>query len=492
LIYVADNRHYTPTPSGSGSYISTGGQDLGDNFVFDQGMLNNYQLYAGPNASGDVMDFTGAVLSSDLVSPIPNRCYYNFSFPKKGTRLPFGILSQIAWDLKSGFDEPALPKANLYLSKDNGSNYQPLARDLTDKTYSNLFNVSDATNKAKLRIDHYDSNGNMYSSCLSDTFSIGSSTEPVGYSGIPRILDWSLALGALLTSLLSSLLTAVVSIPFLQRLANAPLALFAPPAWAGKKPSWGFVYDSISKRPLKDVVLRIFTEPSGRLKSSVRSNVNGGFGFILPPGKYSLVAYLMGYAFPSKLIIGNTDGKFLSVYKGGSLDVAGDGQQKAQVNINVPLDRATMNSFDVIRVRTLATISRFFRAIRLPLMILGTIAATCLLVKDHGTVDYIIGALYVVLWVVEIKNMLKKRAYGMVRDTAGNPLSMALIRVLDSRGRLKFTAATGEDGKFQLFLDPGVYRLDVSRGGYRSIRTELFKIDKIQDVGRLDLRLQKL
>jgi hypothetical protein len=200
----------------------------------------------------------------------------------------------------------------------------------------------------------------------------------------------------------------------------------------------------------------------------------------------------MGYEFPSKLIIGNTDGKFLSVYKGGNLDVAGDGQQKAQVDINVPLDRATMTTLDVIQVRTLATISRFFQTIRLPFMIIGTIAAGYLLFKDHRIIDYVIGILYVVLWAVEIKNMLKKKAYGMVRDTAGNPVSMALIRAIDQRGRLKFTSATGDDGKFQLFLDPGVYRLDVSRGGYRNIRTELFKIDKIQDIGRLDLRLQKL
>lgn len=520
LVYVRNQGEYHEIPDDyPGIVLDSGGRDLGDSFVAPNlSDAGTYAYYSGPSSSGDVMDITNSIQSKDCdltaSSPVPPgapTCDYDFVTPIKGETFQTLRISEIIWKALGGSQTqttiPGItatasstvtsssPKANLYLSKNGGSTYQGIASDLTGTSYSHYFSNTDATTRAKLRIDHVNQAGEIISTCYSDLFKIAGNGGVGGtglFGTIPRTTSSLLVLGSLLASILSFLLTAVASIPFLQRLANTLFALFAPPAWPGKKPSWGFVYDSISKRPLKDVVLRIFAEPSGRLRSSVKSNINGAFGFILPPGKYSLIASLMGYDFPSKLIIGNTDGKFLSVYKGGDLDVIGDGQQKAQVNINVPLDRTTMSTFDVIQVRTLATISRFFQTIRLPIMILGTIAAVYLLVKDHRTVDYIIGALYVVLWAIEIRNMLKKKAFGMVRDTAGNPLFMALVRVLDSRGRLKLTVATGDDGKFQLFLDPGVYRLDVSRGGYRSIRTELFKIDKIQDIGRLDLRLQKL
>jgi hypothetical protein len=497
LVYVGNGRNWAPTPDDGNLYIPAGGYDYGAQFVYTP---SNPSPEGG--LSGDVGDFTNAVQSKqctpgDLISPSPipspvSQCLYNFTTPKPGQTLPTQKIFDISWASNSPLSQP---KANLYLSTNNGSTYKSIASDLTTPSYSHYFSNNDSASRAKLRLDHLDQSGKIISSCYSGVFRIAGSGGIGGASGsstTTNAVNTLLILGSLLSSVLSFLLTGIASLPFLQRLSNSLFAIFAPPAWAGKQPSWGLVYDSISKKPLKDVVLRVFAEPSGRLKSSIKSNINGAFGFILPPGRYSLIASLMGYEFPSKLIIGNTDGKFLSVYKGGNLDVAGDGQQKAQVDINVPLDRATMTTLDVIQVRTLATISRFFQTIRLPFMIIGTIAAGYLLFKDHRIIDYVIGILYVVLWAVEIKNMLKKKAYGMVRDTAGNPVSMALIRAIDQRGRLKFTSATGDDGKFQLFLDPGVYRLDVSRGGYRNIRTELFKIDKIQDIGRLDLRLQKL
>jgi hypothetical protein len=309
---------------------------------------------------------------------------------------------------------------------------------------------------------------------------------------ILALLSPLLLLAVLLSSLLSQLMALIASLPLLYRLVNALFSLFAPAAWPGRKPSWGVIYDAVDKRPLENVVIRIFSEPNGRLKSTIRSNINGTFGFILPPGKYSIIAYKAGFNFPSKLVMGSSDGTYQRIYRGGVFDVAGDGQQKAQVNVNIPLDRTNISSFDIVQIKTLVTISEFFQSIRLPVMILGTIATGYLLIVEHRTIDYVIGALYIGLWALEIRNMIKKRAYGIVRDDLGQPVAMALIRTFDIRGQLKNTVVSGDDGKFQLNLDPGQYSLDVSRGGYKSIRIELFRVDKTQDIGRFDLRLDKL
>lgn len=521
LVYVADNRHYfdpSSLPAGTTS-IPSGGQDLGDSFIFNSGA--SYGSYAGPNGSGDVMDYSDTIQLSNCppppgpsptpgVSATPTPSVTATVSPVTGCRST--INSPTTWNInqnnqssptnitwKSNFASTGRNKqASIILTPQlkNGTSEGSvtaavMVQDTGKYSYSSNSNfTSDA--RIVLRLDQYE-DGNLISSCNKTVaVSVGSGACFGDSCTGTKTANTVLILGALLASIAASLLTGVASMPLLYRAANSAFALFAAPAWPGKTPAWGIAYDAVNKRPIENAIIRVFSEPSGRLKSTIRSNKNGAFGFILPAGKYSLVASKSWFEFPSRLVIGAIDGKFQGVYKGGVFDVSGDGQQKAQVNINIPLDRTTLTTFDIFHVKTLATISRFFQVIRVPIMILGTISVSYLLVTSHRTIDYVIGVLYVGLWALEIKDMIKKRSYGLVRDRMGNPVAMAMIRAFDIKGQLKNTVVTGEDGKFQLNLDPGEYRLDVSRGGFKSVRTQSFRIDKIQDIGRLNLVLEKL
>ena len=424
LVYVADNRHYVSTPNTPGVlYIYTGGQDLGDSFVFDSNA--NYSSYAGPNDSGDVMDFTDA-----------------------------DKLRACGDDDDDGDDDDISPTPLPTPTINPPGGYRP---PTTVKTLLPFF-----------------------------------------------------VLGTLLATILGYLLTILSALPWLSRILSGLFNLFSAPIWSasglpaslggiipavgwpGGRHAWGVIYDSSNKHPIEKALVRVFSEPGGKLRASVRTNAAGQFGFIMPAGTYSLTISQTGYDFPTRLIVGQTDGRYANLYKGGNFKVDGDGIEKAQINFNVPVDRVEVSTFDLVELRVISNISRFFQIIRFPLMILGTLSTAYLLFTEHKILHYILAALYVLMWAWEISNMLKKRAYGLVRDQHGKPVPLVMIRVLDKYNRLKTTVVSGEDGKFQANLDPGEYRLDISRPGYKSVRTELVKITSIADIGRLDLSLTKL
>jgi hypothetical protein len=348
-----------------------------------------------------------------------------------------------------------------------------------------------------LKLEQYLS-GNLASSCsVSLRVKSGGYGSCTGSGCLPRTLEAILVLGSLISTLLSLLLTALSAFPVLSRVLSGLFNLLSAPIWPGAgwpsgKHAWGIVYDTSSKTPVEKALIRVFSQPGGRLRTTIKTNKNGQFGFILPAGLYSIAVSHTGYDFPTRLISTQTDGPYTNLYKGSNFKVDGDGTDKAQVNFNVPIDRVKVSSFDLVELKVLATVSKFFQSVRIPLMILGSLSVAYLIFTQARTIDYVLVVVYVFMWAWEIRNMFKKRAFGLIRDQQGNPVSLVLIRVLDRHNRLKTTIVTGDDGKFQANLDPGEYRFDISRPGYKSIRTQPIKISGAQDLGRLDLNLTKL
>jgi len=418
------------------------------------------------------------------------QCKYDFVSPQDGDAWPVNSSQQISWVSRDADDSPD-NKASLYLLTNRDQQKTSIAMMQQDEgviTYQP--NFEDSVTSGKFLLDTFNKDGKKISSCISSVVGFKYPSEPEGPITAASIV---MVLGSVFALAASYVVSLVSSIPTFSRVfASVAGSLFAPPIWPTRKGKWGVVYDSISKRPIVGAIIRVFSEPDGKLRDSRRTNENGEFGFIIPIGSYSITVSKQGYHFPSHIITGSSDSQYHNVYKGGELDVHPTEGGRAPLNINIPLDQTKANVLDLSVVSALHFISRVSSVVRLPLLVLGTIFATYLATTQGRWFDFAILAFYVALWAMEIFHLMKKRTYGAVSDDSGQPVSLVMVRIVDKANRLKGTVLTGEDGKFMVPLGQGEYRFSASKAGFSSVRSDFVQINKVSDVGKVNLELKKL
>ncbi len=82
-----------------------------------------------------------------------------------------------------------------------------------------------------------------------------------------------------------------------------------------KRKFWGIVYDSVSKQPL-DPALLTLAYTDGTSAQTCITDMEGNYGFLAHAGKFKILAKKTNYTFPSRLVLGNTDGIYDSLYHG--------------------------------------------------------------------------------------------------------------------------------------------------------------------------------
>jgi hypothetical protein len=427
-------------------------------------------------------------LDPECVPPV-SQCLYDFVSPQQGDKWTSGSLQQITWVSKDS-TASANTKVNVFLLTNNGQLKTSIAMMQNDDgILPYQVNPRNSASSGEFQLDTYDSDGKQISSCTSPQLNFNYPSE----HNPPSTANIILVLGSLLATILSYLLSIVAAIPSLSRtLSSIILAMFAPPVWLRQKSKWGIVYDALTKKPIPNVVVRMFSEPDGKLRDSRRSNEVGEFGFIVPMGTYSVTASKSGYSFPSHLVVGSSDNQYHNIYKGGEVDVHPTEGGKAPLNINIPLDQTKANILDITVLSTLHFISKVVSVIRIPLLVLGTVFSVYLTITQGRWFDYLILIFYAALWAYEIADLMKKRTYGVVSDDSSQPVALAMIRVIDKANKLRATVVTGDDGKFTIPLPRGEYRFEASRAGYVSDKSEYLQIAKMADVGKVNLRLKKL
>ncbi len=472
--------------------------DLGDSWGDSVSLIVDWVPFANPSEMADKIDdiaLNPAVVIDDEVISKP--CLMEIVSPKNNDEWSVGSMQDIIWNTDREYKD-VIERVNIALSKDGGKSVSdPL---LIRGNNSGFFSVRVldryASNKAVLQFVGLDRNGEPVSYCESDRFRIkGTLIGGLGGSAGKNVASAVLLLGALASSVPLWILL-VSRIPALARLLSRLGLLFMPPGWPKDKPAWGVVYDSISKKPISRVVMRIYSEPDGKQKDVQTSNERGEFGFLVPRGEYSITASAPGYNFPTHIIGSDRDGKYYNLYKGGKITISasskGEKIEKAPILINIPMDPSRASTFDIAVVGFLSAVHKFTTTIRIPVMVVGTLATIYLSIKYSRLIDWIVLGIYIVLWIFEIRDLFKKKAYGIIIDEHGHPVSLAIVRVMNKSGKIVKTSISGDDGKFFVSIDPGIYRFDIVKPGYRSIRSKPIEISKIQDIRRVKMRIEKI
>jgi len=472
-------------------------ENLGQSWGDSVSLVAGWSDYANPSEmaarSNDIAVDCPIVIGPDIIE---KPCLMEIITPRHNDEWLVGEQAQTQWQDDQEY-AGEMPSVSIALSRDGGRTVSDplLVRGENSGLLSLKVLNRYRSGKAVLQYIGFDRNGEPVSFCQSERFKIkGPWVVDVLGRSVGKILPIILFLGALLSAI-PLLLLLIAMIPAISRLLSRLGVLFMPPAWPKERPAWGIVYDAVTKKPLQRVIMRIYSEPDGKARDVQTSNERGEFGFLVPRGKYSIIASASGYSFPTHIIVADTDGKYHHLYRGGKIFISASTKgniEKAPIQINIPLDPSRLPTFDIAVVGFLSVLNKFTSTIRYPIMIIGTLASVYLVVKYSRFIDWFILALYVILWALELRDALRKKAYGLILDERGNPVDLAIVRIVNMRGKIMTTVVTGDDGKFQASVNPGTYRFDVVKPGYTSTRSEPYRILKLQDLHRVKLRLEKI
>lgn len=231
----------------------------------------------------------------------------------------------------------------------------------------------------------------------------------------------------------------------------------------------GYVYDSKSKDPISQAVIRVYSLEKRLVWTDVTDS-RGMFRLGLDDGEYMMSVAARGYEFPSTLIFGKSDYPLENVYHGDKFAVT----QKIVPEFSIPMDAVEMSWFS----KFVTTISGRFRVLYKVLstlfFIFGLLFSVYTYSINPNWFNFIIILLYIPSFVLVIRVVFKKEIeYGVVKDSEGNPLEGVAVGLKDKEFR-RIVAKRYTDGKgrYRFIVDKGDYSLEILETGYEVVEIE--------------------
>jgi hypothetical protein len=298
--------------------------------------------------------------------------------------------------------------------------------------------------------------------------------DPGGEGSVPQLqpesaqssLAWLRALNMVLLviSLLSTAL--LVAERVFQSVSQRKLRGFLVPVTPGREASQGKVVHYQTGTPIAGANVLIY-DKDHKLRATERTNAQGGFSTLLPPGEYSLVVEASNFTFAATAALAVRPQSGL-LYTGGTFTVR-DASQPLTIVVPMKPTVAEVSSLRTQFLHVWQTIQRIGRWSSWPLFITGALLNTLLVFLDPRLSHLVIEVLYVFIIIIKIAIEIRTRpAYGLVRDAITHvPLDLAVVRLLDAEtNRLVMTRVTNTQGKFFALPPPGTYTITVTKPGY--------------------------
>lgn len=225
----------------------------------------------------------------------------------------------------------------------------------------------------------------------------------------------------------------------------------------GAKPV-GFVYDSVTKEPISQAIVRIFNE-QGRMIWTDVTDAKGYFSAKLKEGKYRIEVRASRYTFPSKVVFGREDLPIINVYHGEVLDVG----QSIELNISVPLDPVEISKLRLGWEGFWTRAKFVVHILHMLLFVVGLVLAIYMYYTVPSTLSLIVLLLFIPTFILIVRNILigRRDRYGVVTDEKGNRLEGVLIGLREAEfGKIVAKRITGASGRYRFFVDDGRYYLE--------------------------------
>ncbi len=239
-----------------------------------------------------------------------------------------------------------------------------------------------------------------------------------------------------------------------------------------RKDRWGIVVDSDLGTPIARAVVQVFDAAFNQLKETQITGADGQFGFLLPPGKYYIVANVAGFTFPARkkppVMLQDNE----RIYLGEEFTMS-DKNPEDIPHVVVPMDRdVKVSAARAIVARYVEIFLAVVDRVGFVFLLVGGGVNTYLLFANPGLFNVLFEALYLVLFAVKLYILaFHKREVGNVVDSVTKQeLDLAIVRLYDSKtNRIVQTRVTNKNGKFFLLLPKGMYNAAVSKQGYETL-----------------------
>ena len=225
-----------------------------------------------------------------------------------------------------------------------------------------------------------------------------------------------------------------------------------------KKYPSGYVYNSVTKDPLGQAIVRIY-DKNGSLVATEVTDRDGIFWCKLEDGYYTLDIRKSDFIFPTQIVLGKDDYPMTNVYRGESVRLGSD-----QLKVVIPLDSSVLSTKEK-RVTILRSIFKsILNVISILFFIVGITMSIFAFIKAPTLLNAILQLLYffiiIMVWIVF---SAKYRRYGKVVDDMGK-VAKGVEVILKNKEYEDIIGKriTDDEGKYSFYVnDNGTYVLEI-------------------------------
>lgn len=222
---------------------------------------------------------------------------------------------------------------------------------------------------------------------------------------------------------------------------------------------WGTVYDSVTKQPLDPVYVVVSDLNDNEVATGI-TDLDGRYGFLLPPGKYKIKVGKNNYQFPSLKLEGKTtDIIYNDLYFGENIEIKEEGEV---VTKDIPMDSISFdwNEFtkkDKKLMKFFSEKDLWVTKISSWLFNIGFIFSLIVLFVNSSIYNTCIFTVYILIAIIK-HTIIKPKLYGQVKHENGTPLSFSVLRFFRVGSESEIIHKVADQyGKYYCLIPNGSY-----------------------------------
>jgi hypothetical protein len=243
----------------------------------------------------------------------------------------------------------------------------------------------------------------------------------------------------------------------------------------------GYVYDSVTKEPISQAVVRVFTEVHELVWTSITDS-NGYFKTIdMEDAEYHIKVEAKGYTFPSKIVFGKTDFPLDNVYHGDPFLT----REEKIPDFSIPMDSVDIKESRKKLARFLSRTKPLWKIFQLLLFVFGLVLTIYATFTTPIWWNFVMLSLYIIplaaLW---YSFFARKNKYGFVRDTESKEVEGAIIGLNEGESeKLVSKRVTDKLGRYRFVVRKGVYSLSILNSDLKTLNQEKYSALRVEEEG---------